>query len=208
MTPGRHQYTLFHVRAMPSIVDDAFNSWCAGRSPIEARISIFNNIRDIAYAGIPELVDPQRYVDILVLRRGSCTPKHLLMGNMYQRLGLSVLLAAYPFRWDQLDIDYPRTLRRLAEAMPTGHHLACRVDIDGRLVLVDATLDLPLQKLGLPVNDEWDGMRDTALPLPPCGEEQLYHPSEASLLRPQLDSATLAFYNELNLWLDRVRQSE
>jgi hypothetical protein len=81
------------------------------------------------------------------------------------------------------------------------------VDIDGRLVLIDATLDPALQKVGLPVNEEWDGIRDTLLAVNPCGEEQLYHPSEAHLMQSRVaDEKSLAFYNELNSWLEKVRE--
>ena len=60
---------------------------------------------------------------------------------MYQKLGLMVLYVVYPFRWDEVEIEYPRRLKRLAEAMSTSYHIACKVDIGGELVLVDATLD-------------------------------------------------------------------
>jgi hypothetical protein len=125
---------------------------------------------------------------------------------MYQRLGLTVLYAVYPFRWDELEIDYPPKLRRLAKAMPPSHHLACKVDIDGRLVLVDATLDPPLERLDLPVNKKWDGKSDTLLPIKSGDGEEIYHPSEAYGLRSQPDEKALIFYNELNLLLDKVRR--
>lgn len=189
-----------------SLVEERYLQWVQGRSPLEARISIYERIRDIPYAGVPELSDSERYVQILTLGRGSCTPKHLLLCAMYQKLGLPVLFVAYPFRWDEVEIDYPRRLRELAEAMPTSHHLACKVEIDGNLVVVDATLDPPLKKAGLPVNEQWDGTSDTVFPVRPCGQEQIYHPSEAHGLNPRLDNASLAFYDELNVWLDRVRR--
>jgi len=192
---------------MSSIVDEQYLQWVEGKSPIEARISIYERIRDIPYAGVPELADPERYVEILTLGRGSCTPKHLLLCAMYQKLGLTVLFVAYPFRWDDVEIDYPRRLQELAQAMPTSHHLACKVELDSDLVVVDATLDPPLKRLGLPINEQWDGTSDTVFPVPPCGQEQIYHPSEAYGLRPRLDDASLAFYEELNRWLEKVRQS-
>lgn len=72
--------------------------------------------------------------------------------------------------------------------------------------MVDVTLDLALKKLGLPVNENWDGKSHTLLPMRPCGEEQLYHPSEAHSLQAQPDEKSLAFYWELNLWLEEVRR--
>jgi len=191
---------------MIDIVEEQFKQWVRGKSEVEARVTIFERIRDIPYTVIPELNDSERYPNILRVRKGSCLPKHLLLCNMYQRLGLTVLYAVYPFRWDELEIDYPPKLRRLAKAMPPSHHLACKVDIDGRLVLVDATLDPPLERLGLPVNKKWDGKSDTLLPIKSGDGEEIYHPSEAYGLRSQPDEKALIFYNELNLLLDKVRR--
>jgi len=191
---------------MIDIVEEQFKQWVRGKSEVEARVTIFERIRDIPYAVIPELNDSERYPDILRVRKGSCLPKHLLLCNMYQRLGLTVLYAVYPFRWDELEIDYPPKLRRLAKAMPPSRHLACKVDIDGRLVLVDATLDPPLERLGLPVNKKWDGKSDTLLPIKSGDGEEIYHPSEAYGLQSQPDEKALIFYNELNLLLDKVRR--
>lgn len=192
------------------LIERSFQEWTQGKSIIEARTSIYQKIRDIPYAVIPELVDAARYAEILKLQRGSCTPKHFLLGNMFQRLGMLVLYAVYPYRWDEgwdeIDFAYPSHLRKMAEEMPLSHHLACRVDIDGELVLVDATLDLALEGIGMPVNKEWDGISDTLLPMIPCGEEELYHPSEAYLMQAEYDEKQLAFYREFNLWLEKVRR--
>jgi len=191
---------------MARLVEQKFREWTQDKNAVEARVSIYQRIRDIPYALIPELVDAERYVEILKLGKGSCTPKHFLLCDMYQRLGMLVLYVVYPFRWDDVEIDYPSRLRRLAEELPTSYHLACRVDIDGELVLVDATLDPALARLGLPVSKEWDGVSNTLLPMNPCGEEQLYHPSEAYLMQARYDQKTLAFYNEFNSWLEDVRR--
>ena len=192
---------------MSNIIVEKFKKWTQDKSAIEARISIYEKIRDIPYAVVPALIDHERYVEILRVKMGSCTPKHFLLCAMYQRLGMTMLYACYPFRWDEVEVDYPRKLMKMAKALPTSHHLACKVDIDGRLVLVDATLDPAMEKLGLPVNKKWDGNSDTLLPMKPCGEEELYHPSEAHYVQAQRDEKSLAFYNELNLWLTQVRKS-
>ncbi len=120
---------------------------------------------------------------------------------------MTVLYACYPFRWDEVEVDYPPKLRKLARVIPTSYHIACKVEINGELVLVDATLDPALERLGLPVNKEWDGISDTQLPIVSCGEEQLYHPSESSHIEARLDNKSLSFYKELNLWLAEVRRS-
>lgn len=191
---------------MVDIADIKLHEWTRGKSAEDARITIFYNIRDMPYAVIPELNDPERYTDILKLNRGSCTPKHFLLCYMYQKIGLEVLYAVYPFRWSEFEIVYPPELQQLAKAMPLSYHLACKVDIDGNLVLVDATMDPALQKIGLPVNQKWNGFSNTLLAVNPCGEEQLYHPSEARfMLPPTTDEESLAFYNRLNSWLENIR---
>jgi hypothetical protein len=191
---------------MTVIAAEKFREWTTGRDGLGARIAVFEKIRDIPYAVVPELNDAHRYVEILTLGKGSCTPKHFLLCTMYQRLGLSVLYAVYPFRWADVEVPYPPELRRLAEALSMSYHLACKVEIEGRLVLVDATLDPALEQMGLAVNTDWDGLLDMQLPMNPSGEEELYHPSEASSLRAQPDEARLAFYNALNRWLEEMRK--
>jgi hypothetical protein len=192
---------------MTEIVLAKFNQWTKGRSPLEARVNIYSRIRDIPYAIMPELIDPEKYIRIFTAGKGSCTPKHFLLCEMYQKLGMTVLYACYPFRWDEVEVDYPPKLRKLARAIPTSYHVACKVEINGELVLVDATLDPAMERLGLPVNKDWDGISDTVLPIVSCGEEQLYHPYEASHIKARLDDKSLAFYKELNSWLVKVRRS-
>jgi hypothetical protein len=57
----------------PDIVQEAFAEWTKGLSGRDARISIFDHIRDISYAVIPEISNP---VDgpqgLLKGMKGSC----------------------------------------------------------------------------------------------------------------------------------------
>jgi hypothetical protein len=194
------------------LIDRAFHEWTLGMDPVRARISIFEHVRDIPYAVIPDLIDSKRYVNILRTRRGSCTPKHFLLASMFQRLGLLVLFTVYPFRWGErseiLD-NYPVKLKQMADRQPVGYHLACKVEIGGRLVLVDATLDSPLARLPLlPVNLQWDGFSDTLLPMTPVGEERTFHPLEAHVMRPVVTRQALAFYRYLNQCMEQARYGE
>lgn len=190
---------------MADMIEEKFIQWTRGQEDLPARISIYSGVRDIPYAVVPELNSAEKYVEILKYGKGSCIPKHFLLCNMYQRLRMLVLYAIYPFRWDEAGIDFPPRLKKLAQAIPMSYHLACRVDIEGDLVLVDATLDPALEKLGLPVNKEWDGVSNTLLPIIPCGEEELYYPSEIFFEQTQYDDNLMTFYSELNRWLDEVR---
>ncbi len=193
-----------------ALLEDIFRQWTAGKDALQARISVYEHVRDIPYAVLPELISTANFKDILTLGRGSCTPKHLLLCEMFQRLGLMVLLAVYPFYWgDSSDImiGILEPVRETAKTLPMSHHLACKVEIDSKLVLVDATLDPPLAKADLVINQCWDGFRDTLLPMTPCGDEQLYHPSEAHLMEARSGQQWLEFYTKLNSCLEQVRQS-
>ncbi|MFO8102181.1 MAG: hypothetical protein R6U37_08480 [Dehalococcoidia bacterium] len=188
------------------MVEQRFSEWTAGRNPQQARISVYEKIRDIPYAIIPELNDPASYPQILNTGRGSCTPKHLLLADMFGRLGITVLLVVYPFRWEDVGADFPTEVKSFIEAHPRDYHMACMAEIEGELVRVDATIDVPLEKIGLPVNRDWDGFSDTLPAVEPAGEEELFHPSEASFISSTTtDEAHLEFFAVLNSWLDEVR---
>jgi len=192
-----------------NLIWQKFLEWTERADLVEARISIFEMVRNIPYAVIPETLAPEKGLEeMLRLNKGSCQPKHLLLGEMFEKLGIPIFYVVYRFRWDELEVDYPRHLKALSRGMPLSSHLACRARINDELVLVDATCDLPLERIGVPVNRHWDGFSDLALPIHPLGEEELYHSSERTLLAPRSFSAVeTEFYMSLNEWLEEVRGS-
>jgi hypothetical protein len=188
-----------------NILDEKFKAWTQDLNPLQARISIFNHVRDIPYAIVPSIMDYRGYTNIFKAGKGSCSPKHFLLREMYRRLGLPVFFVVYPHRWDEIaEImgEYSDRLKSMALALPESRHLACKVEIEGRLVLVDATLDLPLLKGGFPVSADWDGFSDTRLPVIPCGEDEWYSPAEARLLKTRLNNQFIEFNN----FLEQVRR--
>ncbi|MDY6835266.1 MAG: hypothetical protein SVY53_10755 [Chloroflexota bacterium] len=190
---------------MNDMVAQKFHEWTSGKDPVDARIAIYEGIREIPYGVIPDLVDPYTYSDILRYNRGSCTPKHFLLCEMYQQLGLNVLYVVYPFRWDGFDVEYPPGLKDMAEGLPTSHHLACKVEIEDGLILVDATVDSTLARLSMKTNKPWDGFSDTELPIEEFEDEEIFYPTEASLMQASFDDESLAFFRELNSWLEEFR---
>ena len=192
-----------------NVIDEKFKEWTKGLNPLQARINIFRNIRDIPYAVVPSIMDYRRYKDILRAGKGSCSPKHFLLCEMFRRLDLPVLYVVYPHRWDEIAKimgEYSTRLEEMASALPVSRHIACKVEIDDKLVLVDATFDLPLLKAGFTVNADWDGKSDTMLPVTPCGEEEWYFPSEARLMKTTLTPQFEVFYPEFNTFLDQMRR--
>ena len=151
-----------------SRVSRAFHDWTDGLDPHQSLISIFDHIRDIPYSLAVPMTDPGTSPEkMLELGRGYCGPKHYLLAELYRRLGYEVVYATFPFLWNDPDLLYPPELRGLSSGLPVAHHLACRVRINNRWVLVDATWDLPLARGGFPVNEHWDGLADTLCAVKP-----------------------------------------
>jgi len=62
------------------ILDKKFSEWTKDLDHKEAKISIFNHIRNIPYAIVPEFRNPEVGTSgILDLNKGSCQPKHFLL---------------------------------------------------------------------------------------------------------------------------------
>ncbi len=123
---------------------------------------------------------------LLKAGKGSCGPKHYLLAEMYRKLNLSVVFATIAFSWNDPDLRYPSELRKQAVRLPAAYHLACRVQIGCRWILVDATWDLPLGRAGFPVNDHWDGyseMRCACETAEVSGEDCILHPPEKRALQ-------------------------
>jgi transglutaminase-like putative cysteine protease len=153
---------------MASLVQEKFREWTHGLSPDESIVNIFEHIRDIPYSLAVSMNDPGTAAEkILAVGKGYCGPKHYLLAEMYRTLGFEVVFATFPFLWNDPELRYPPELRDLSKGMPVTHHLACRVRIDDRWVLVDATWDLPLALGGFPVNEHWDGRSDTRCAVKP-----------------------------------------
>jgi hypothetical protein len=153
---------------MTTLVNEKFLEWTRGLDFHKGMISIFEQIRDIPYSLAVPMTNPKTAPEeMLRLGKGYCGPKHYLLAAMYQRLGLEVAFATFPFIWNDPDLRYPPDLRQLASGLPVVHHLACRVRINDHWVLVDATWDSPLKPAGFPVNENWDGRSDTKCAVKP-----------------------------------------
>ncbi|MDD5073237.1 MAG: hypothetical protein PHX64_05520 [Candidatus Omnitrophica bacterium] len=206
------------------IITQKFNEWTAGKGPKEARISVFEHTRDIPYAIIAAMRDPKVGPAALIERNhGSCNPKHVLLGELFTRLGYKVKYANYAFNWDDPAVKYPPELRALTKKIPSGNHLACKVLIDGRWVLVDATWDPPLKKAGFPVNEGWDGVSDTKNAVTPISgvpsqrgevlhdtiEERVqYDTGLRARYTEEQKAAYLEFVEKLNAWLETLRRNK
>lgn len=195
---------------------EKFRKWTEGLGPKEARISVFEHVRDIPYAIVPELRSPERGPSgIITLNKGSCQPKHYLLAKLFKELNIPVKYATYPFRWGDCPIKYPPGLKKSLKGLPLAYHLACKAFINGKWVLVDATWDATLKKFGFPVNENWDGSNDTLNAVVPQKEVlhetpggRVDYETEKKARQTEKEKASYAeFVDKLNAWLDKIRKA-
>jgi hypothetical protein len=198
------------------LIEQAFSKWTEGLSGREVLAAVFAGIRDIPY-----YVDPGHFSvkkgasRMLADGRGSCFPKHYLLRWMCDKLGFKTANCLYGFYWKDLKLDYPYNILSKASGLPVTYHLACRVFLDGKWVLLDATWDTALGNAGFPVNAVWDGKSDTVLGVTPLKEEhssgnidEIYAILRKKfLLYSEIEKRGLEeFTGDFNRWLEQVRK--
>jgi transglutaminase-like putative cysteine protease len=155
--------------SLPSAMDNdiirrAFEEWTSGRDPVRARVSLFEHVRDIPYS-YPASREP---ADVLRQRRGTCSGKHYLLGDMFRRLGLPVRHMICTHRFNESPLVFPSPMQQMLQKNEiVDLHDYLQVDIDGGWVDVDATWESGLREFGFPVNEDWDGSSPMLLSVVP-----------------------------------------
>ena len=194
----------------------SFVEWTNGLSGRDARISVFNHVRDIPYAVVPEINNPVDGPEgLLKTMKGSCGPKHFLLARMFEKLQIPTQYLTYPFSWNSKAVAYSPELRMLAEVIPVTYHLACKARIQNRWVIVDATWDRPLARVGFPVNESWDGAGDTKLAVEPLDDLVQKNAQERTRFAQAHKSSWTVddharadrFTTALNRWLEDARRN-
>ena len=197
------------------ILDKKLSEWTKGLEPKEARISIFNHIRDIPYAIVPEFRDPEVGTSgILDLNKGSCQPKHFLLAVFFDKLNIPVKYVSYPFKWQAQPLSFPDNFKEVLEGLPISYHLACKAYIEYKWVSVDATYDPALKTAGFPITEEWNGLDDTKNAVMPIEEiiheslkdRLIYESAQRSRYSEKEKSLSADFFERLNLWLENIRK--
>ncbi len=197
------------------IIWQKVKEWIENLPAQEARISVFNQIRDIPYYLVPQIADPYEWAaSILETHKASCSPKHYLLGLFFGKLGIPIKYTTYPFKWDKQPIKYTEEIKKLAQGSPIGYHVACKACINNKWILIDATWDIALKKAGFPVNDNWDGSSDTLNSVIPIEEiihesleERLNYVKEKKKLFSEEEKATYAqFIEKFNAWMESLRR--
>lgn len=193
---------------------EKFRQWAQNSDPLKARIAVFEQVRDIPYYLVEQVDGPYDWAaSILENNKGSCAPKHYLLGLLFPMLGVQVKYFTCPFRWGEQDLQYPDDLKAMTNELPIGYHTACKAFLRDRWVLIDATWDSPLSKEGFPVNLNWDGlsgMRNAVTPFEEVEHSTLqerldYVKEKKALYTPEEKCAYTQFMGKFNLWLEKLR---
>lgn len=174
-----------------------------GQTGVEARVALFDAVRNCAYA-----TDSAHDAPALVrTHRGDCLAKSDLL-----RCGIALLgLHAERVRWLYYLPDQPPEVSLLPTRLDL--HSAVEVIIGERRCLVDATHDPPLRNLGLTVS-AWDGYGSTLPAYPPAshiwreGEDTHAIDEALRLIQEPYQQHPVTSHDyqlAFNLWLDRAR---
>jgi hypothetical protein len=195
------------------IVLAKFQEWTDGMNQRDASISVYDHIRDIPYAVVHGRNPETAQEEMLMQNKGSCTAKHTLLSDMFEKLGIGTRYVSHIFSWTDLSRQYPKDLAELALQMPHSDHLFCQAHIDGDWVNVDATWDSALKNSGFPVNEYWNGISDQNTAVK--HKTEIVHDcleDRTILKKMMMDNYTPAqnaiqpvFYARFNEWLDSLR---
>ena len=183
-------------------------------------VKLFERVRDIPFGRMGSR-DPW---DVYQRNMGTCSGKHFLLRELYAGLGLEVKDMICLQRWKDLTwfpddtygvVDFPdELLEMMEETEIVDFHNYLLVLREGRWVRVDASLDLPLTRLGFYTTEEWDGVSD--MPLCFVGTGKVWDCGgrgrekkavlTASLPR-EIQEARNRFLEKMTAWLDGMRES-
>lgn len=139
--------------------------------------------------------------DLIINGYGDCRHKHSFLYEVYSKLGFKVEKIKVFFDWKDLPIPLEK-LEVLSKSGTIFPHNALYLYKDNKKILVDATWQPTLEKIGFPITKNWDGSSDTKnvtegkvenLSL----EEYEDRKSELNLVRDEL----LKFADEINDFL-------
>lgn len=191
-------------------IRQAFEEWTKGASSLQARIRIFEHVRDIPYA-YPASRDP---VEVLTTGRGSCSGKHRLLGELFDLLGLRSRHVICRHRFNESPIPFPEEMQaKLRKNEIFDLHDFLQIEVDGDWVDVDATWAQGLRDFGFPVNEDWDGQSPMLLSVVP-EDQQVVQDSERvkeemlSRLTPRQRSLRLEFLKELSAWVAELAREQ
>ena len=170
-------------------------------------VGLFRLVRDIPYGGMGSR-DPEK---VWELRTGTCSGKHLLLGKLYEEIGINVKFMMCLSEFNFLKDCFPDNLKKILEQNKIpDYHNYLRISYNDKLVDVDVTFDLPLKKFGFPVNVDWDGTTNCIIAFRPI---EIYEVSDLihekmnklNRLPKETQEIRIKFIDEITKWMKQVR---
>jgi hypothetical protein len=124
-------------------------------------IDIYNRIRNIPYKIIDVEYSLTNSYNLINSNAASCTPKHVVLADMYKAHGIESRFCVHEFRWTDFSINFNNKIIRLLNQNPIDFHTNLEIKIDTHWIIVDATWDDALINAGLPGTKKWDGKIST-----------------------------------------------
>lgn len=196
---------------MQSPYQQIIKEWTNDQSLSQKIITLFEKVRDIPYGDVGSR-DP---LDVYKQNKGTCSGKHELLKALYKELGLQVKDFLIMHRFKELPVKFsPEITEILNRTDITDPHNYFKVLIDNKWLTVDVTWDKALQKLGFPVNENWDGKSDMPVAVAPGGK--VYEPEDPIALKKELISELpenaqeerKLFLKKCTEWLDNLRETK
>lgn len=201
--------------------DEVLAAWgITGLSLDQQVVEIFKRVRDIPFGRMGSR-DPK---DVYERNKGTCSGKNFLLKALYEGLGLTTKDMICLQRWKDLTwfpddtygiVELPGELRQMLERFEiVDFHNYVAVLREGRWVRVDATIDLPLTKVGFYTTEHWDGKSNMPLcfvgtdKIWDCGDKGAEKKAELTALLPQdIQDARNRFLQRMTAWIDGLRES-
>ena len=172
-------------------------------------IALFETVRDIPYGYIGTR-DP---LQVLKKSKGTCSGKHLLLGYLFQTMGIEVKYMMCLTKLNFLKEILPDELYAILQDKEVYDcHNFLRVHIN-KWLDVDVTFDAPLERYGFPVNRDWNGTSDCEIAFKPIKifevTDLLKEKKHALDKFPEeMQKARLMFIKRLSNWLDEIRRAK
>ncbi|WP_136620790.1 MULTISPECIES: transglutaminase domain-containing protein [Mesorhizobium] len=180
-----------------------------GLTDRDRRIAAFKIVQEVPYKLTAWTGNPD---SLFAIDRGDCRHKSAALIQLMRAWKVDARPVQVPFNWADLPIPQS-VLQPLAETR--GFHDTVEVDVDGKMILVDATWDLALGKAGFPVLANWNGVDPTPAITPRAkvilregdikAGTDLY--AYFGFKWPER-KRTLAFNRAFNAWTDELRARE
>jgi hypothetical protein len=197
-------------------------AWGIEKQPKARQITmLYEKVRDIPFGSMGSR-DPYR---VYQLNKGTCSGKNFLIKELFNEIGVKTRDMICLQRWKDLtwfpDDEYDvvtlpeHLMKHFDNSDIVDFHNFVKIEVNGRWVQLDVTIDAPLKALGFHVVEKWDGASD--MPLCFVGTHKVWDCGDCgfekkveftSMLPETFEKARKAFLEALTAWIDDWRKQQ